>query len=236
MEPIVDAEKILLLIENHGLAIVILFFFIIWLRPKVDDMWNAIMNLAKRPEPEPAKKEESLSVKVEKGKDLAGKMQRYIQSMLGEFRSDRVYIFQYHNGGRGVGGIDFIKVSCTYETVTLGTRPQQKWLQQMPITLLWAFVRLIDAGVGVVCPCIEECFSETDASTYETLRIQGIKSCYCVGLYSDSREPIGFVGVDYCASKRTWTKEELTKLQIHAERLSAMFCASGHESCEIKER
>ena len=230
-----DIEKILTLIENHGLTLIALVVLVGWLRPKVDDMWAAIMKLAARPEHPLPVPEDSLSVKVERGKELAGKIKRYIQTMLGEFRADRVYIFQYHNGGRGVGGIDFIKVSCTYETVTIGTRPQQKWLQQMPITLVWSFVRLIDTGVGVVCPCIEECFSETDASTYETLRTQGIKSCYCVGLYSDTREPIGFVGVDYCGERREWSKDEMTKLQIHAERLSAMFCAAGHESCLLKQ-
>lgn len=225
-------ETTLRLIENHGLTLIALVILVGWLRPKVDDMWAAIMKMAARPEPPPH--EDSLSVKVERGKELAAKVQRYIQTMLGDFLADRVYIFQYHNGGRGVGNIDFIKVSCSYEVVTLGTRPQQKCLQQMPITLVWAFVHLIDAGVGVVCPCVEECFSETDASTYETLRVQGIKSCYCVGLYSDTREPLGFVGVDYCSEKREWSKEELTKLQIHAERLSAMFCAAGNESCMLK--
>ena len=224
-------EQILKLIENHGLVLIALILLVFWLRPKIDDMWAAIMKLASRPEPPVPVQEDSLSVKVERGKELAGKIKRYIQTMLGEYRADRVYIFQYHNGGRGVGGIDFIKVSCTYETVTIGTRPQQRWLQAMPITLVWAFVRLIDAGVGVVCPCIEHCFRETDASTYETLRAQGIKSVYCVGLFSDSREPIGFVGIDYCSAKRELTKDELVKLQIHAERISAMFCAAGHESC-----
>ena len=45
-----DIEKILTLIENHGLTLIALVVLVGWLRPKVDDMWAAIMKLAARPE------------------------------------------------------------------------------------------------------------------------------------------------------------------------------------------
>lgn len=227
-------ERILSLIENYGLTLLAVVLLVAWIRPKADEAWGVLIARAKRPEQAPAPKEDSLSVKVERGKELASQVQRYIQSMMGDFRADRVYVFQYHNGGRGVGNIDFIKISCSYEVVSLGTSPQQQWLQRMPITLCWAFIRLIDSGIGVFCPDIEECFYNTDASTYETLARQGVKSVYCVGLYSDTRAPLGFIGVDYCSVHREWSAEEKTKLQIHAERVSAMLCAAGHESCMMR--
>ena len=215
-------------IENHGLTLVLLLMLILWLKPKADEMWTTFVRMAN-----PAPKE-PLAERLRRSNELNEKIMRSLQGLVGEYRAQRAYVFQFHNGCAGVTGVPFAKTSCTHEVVTLGVRPQQKWLQDMPVTLVWSFVRLFETGLGVVCPDIAACFAETDASTYETLRVQGVKSVYCCALRSDTRDILGFVGLDYCNEYRELSSEELTKLQIHAERIAAMFCSAGHEMCSMR--
>lgn len=222
-------ETTLRMIENHGLTLIAIILLVAWLRPKLDDMWRLLFDLAR---PKPAEK--PLQERLAKSMDLNGKVMSLLRAVQPEFKASRAYIFTYHNGGKNVLGIDYAKVSCTYEVVALGIKPQQAWLQAMPVTMVWAFVKLINSGMGVICPCIEECFRETDSSTYETLRMQNIKSCYCVGLYSDNRMPIGFLGVDYCENVVELSEDQVDKLKIFAERIATLFCLAGNELCGCK--
>lgn len=225
-------ETTLRMIENHGLTLIAIILLVMWLRPKLDEMWRLLFDLAK---PKPAEPEQpTLPDRLAKSMDLNGKVMSLLRAVQPEFKASRAYIFTYHNGGKNVLGIDYAKVSCTYEVVALGVKPQQAWMQAMPVTMVWAFVKLINSGLGVICPCIEQCFAETDASTYETLRMQGIKSCYCVGLYSDNRMPIGFIGVDYCDRTVELTEDQVDKLKIFAERIATLFCLAGNELCACK--
>lgn len=224
-------ETTLRMIETHGLTLVAIVLLVAWLRPKLDDMWRLLFDLARQ---KPAEK--PLHKRLAESMDLDGKVMALLRSVQPEFKASRAYIFTYHNGGKNVLGIDYAKVSCTYEVVALGIKPQQAWMQAMPVTMMWAFVRLINSGVGVVCPCIEECFRDTDASTYETLKMQNIKSCYCVGLYSDNRMPIGFLGIDYCDTHTELSEDQIDKLKFFAERIATLFCLACDEPCACKTK
>lgn len=221
-------EIVFKLLEKHVLSLVALVLIVFWLYPKMDDVWKLLIKLA-TPKEEP--KKVSTSKKLEAAAIMDDKLMNVLRSVLTEFRASRAYIFSYHNGGENVMGQSFAKVSCTHEVVALGINPQMSWLQNMPKTLVHAFTRMIDSGLGVFCPCIEECFIETDVSTYQTLHQQGIKSCYCVGLYSEGRFPMGFLGIDFCTERVTLTESQYDKLKIMAERVATIFCLSGHKLC-----
>ena len=228
-------ETTLRLIENHGFVVVALFLLVFWIRPKLDEMWQLLIEMAKRqPKPEPEKR--PVVERMRESDATDDKIMALLRAILTDMRCSRAYVFSYHNGGENVLGQSFSKVSCTHEVVALGVRPQQSLLQQMPKTLVYTFTRMIDSGIGVFCPCIEKCFMETDVSTYQTLIQQGIKSCYCVGLYSDARAPIGFLGVDFCDTKTVLTDEQFERLKLMAERAATTFCNNGHQLCNHREQ
>ena len=229
-----NLEPLIKLFENHALSLVALIFIVFWLYPKLDEVWNLLMKLAnpvKQSDSEAARK---LREKLERSDIMDEKVMSALRSLLTEFRASRAYIFSYHNGGENILGCSFSRVSCTHEVVALGINPQIAWLQNMPKTLMHAFTRMIDSGLGVFCPCIEECFKEVDASTYQTLLYQGIKSCYCVGLNSEAMVPIGFIGIDFCNEATVLTDIQFEKLKIISERVATIFCLSGHKLCGAK--
>jgi len=226
-------EELLQRIENHGLALIALILVIYWLKPKVDDMWSTIMDMAKtkREKDSEDRNTRKFPDTVIDTMELDAKIMNVLRQIQGEFKADRVYIFSFHNGGKNILGMDFAKVSCTHEIVALGIQPMQRWLQNMPVTLVHAFARLILTGVGVICPSIEQCFKDTDSSTYETLRAQGIKSCYCCGLMSDGGLPIGFLGIDYVDDYEKLEPSAIDKLKTFTERVATLFCLAGHFAC-----
>lgn len=215
-----DIEKILTLIENHGITLVFLLVLVAWLRPKLDDMWKLLMKMA-NPDKEPTEQ------CIERANAADDQIMAILRAIQKEFRASRAYVFQYHNGGENIMGGAFSRVSCTHEVVALGITRQQPFLQRMPKTLVHAFTKLIDSGIGVFCPCIESCFMDTDASTYEILHQQGIVSVYCAGLFSDRRFPMGFVGVDYCTEKIEFTESQMDKLKFFAERVATVISMSS---------
>ena len=221
-------ETTLRMIENHGLTLIAIILLVAWLRPKIDDMWRLIMGMA-NPEKEPMDK------RLERSNECDDKIMAILRAVQTEFRCDRAYVFQYHNGGENMLGNRFSRTSCTHEVVALGVPRQQQLLQNMPKTLVHSFTKLIDSGVGVFCPCIQSCFMETDASTYETLAQQGIVSVYCAGLYSDARFPIGFLGIDFCTQKTELTEAQFDMLKLFAERAATTFCMAGNKLCRVQE-
>ena len=235
-----DAEAFFQFIKVYGVSTAILVFVILWLRTILNQLFSIMfeklrdaMFQDKEDVKEALAKAEQAEMEAKRARmkhilDLNDKVMTRLRATLVDFKASRVYVFCYHNGGKNLMGFDFAKTSCTHEVVALGVKPQQLLLQNLPVTFVWAFIKAILAGVGIICPSIETCFKDTDSSTYETLRVQNIKSVYCFGLYGDDNTPFGFFGVDYVDEEVTLTAQEIEHLRVIAVRLSALFCMAEH--------
>ena len=240
-----NEATILEFVKVHGISTAFLAILIIWLRAVLNQLFSLLLEklrevmfqndtAAKKAAADAEVAEmEAKRARMKQILALNDKVMASLRAALVEFKASRVYVFCYHNGGKNLMGFDFAKTSCTHEVVALGVKPQQTLLQNMPVTFVWAFVKAINAGIGVICPSIEECFRDTDSSTYETLRVQGIKSVYCFGLYSDDNTPIGFFGVDYVEKETTLTSSEIDHLKAIGVRLSTLFCMAGNPFCNL---
>ena len=240
-----DAEAFFQFIKVYGVSTAILVFVILWLRTILNQLFSIMfeklrdaMFQDKEDVKEALAKAEQAEMEAKRARmkhilDLNDKVMTRLRATLVDFKASRVYVFCYHNGGKNLMGFDFAKTSCTHEVVALGVKPQQLLLQNLPVTFVWAFIKAILAGVGIICPSIETCFKDTDSSTYETLRVQNIKSVYCFGLYGDDNTPLGFFGVDYVDEEVTLTAQEIEHLRVIAVWLSALFCMAGHPFCNL---
>lgn len=240
-----DVEAFFQFIKVYGISTAILVFVIIWLRSILNQLFSIMfeelreaMFQGKENAKEALVKAEQAEMEAKRARmkhilDLNDKVMSCLRATLAEFKASRVYVFCYHNGGKNLIGFDFAKTSCTHEVVALGVRPQQPTLQNLPVTFVWAFIKSILAGVGIICPSIETCFKDTDSSMYETLRVQNIKSVYCFGLYEDDNTPIGFFGVDYVDEEVTLTAQEIDHLKTIGVRLSTLLCMAGHPFCNL---
>ena len=138
-----------------------------------------------------------------------------------EFKGDRVYIFEYHNGGHSISGIDFLKASNTYEVVNTRIQPQQISLQNLPVWV-FAFWNVKVLNREVICRKVEDIQKE-DLGAYQVLKQQGVNALYIIGLYDAKGYPIGFFGIDYISNKMPYKDENFKKqIEILSYQISGL--------------
>ena len=218
--------EILELSRTYGVPLVLLLGLVLYLRPKVDEAWKLLMKRAASEEKKLEKFRENFIPHLE----VNSRIKALLAQILAAMKADRVYCFSYHNGGQSIAGIDFQRMSCIHEVVSLGTRPQQPIFQNLPITLFCLFNMKVVKRTEIRCSDIQ-CFADEDAAILETLKAQGVKSIFAWGLYDLSGLPIGFIGVEYCKDFRDLSDQEYDELKSVADRVSTMMCLSEAAAC-----
>ena len=139
--------SILELFQNYGLVITILLIAISLAyliiknstkrireqEEKIDSLYDKIDDLVKNSSDKHDKYD--LTNKFTSFAENAGKIQIQLYHLLQVFGADRISIFEFHNGGKNLAGVEFKKCSNTYEAVSLEIKPNQKELQNLPLSL-----------------------------------------------------------------------------------------------------
>lgn len=124
-------------------------------------------------------------------------------------KSDRVYLFLFHNGGKALSGLSFQKMSCVNEVVGLGIAPcsaQSQMLHRGNFSFLNSALKK-DGLYFVPDTSVVE---KEDTFSYCFFKSRHAQSTYIAALKDSNGYIIGFIGVDYCA-KNTKVDEELIK-------------------------
>ena len=107
--------------------------------------------------------------------------------------ASRCYVFLFHNGTSSFGGVPFLKMTNTHETVSKGISPEIANLRDMPlreiITWLPDFLEH---------KCHEQIVAQADPVLKALLEAQGIaRLIVCPIFFPDRMEPVGYVGLDF---------------------------------------
>lgn len=239
------SEEVLILVDRYGLPLVVLVLGAIWLRPKLDRLIDIVLRTFEKTTTIERKDEEktrNYSENLPAYIDVAGQITRLLRDYMRDVEADRCYVFQYHNGGHNVAGLDFVKCSNTHEVVARGITPQMGNLQSLPISMFFLWNKRIVDHNFVQCADIQ-CFAdEGDYTSYEILKNQDIKSVYVVGIYDlTNKVPLGFIGVDYCRDYYPMDDEQFERLIDLAGKVSALLCVAEYSQCQmlshaVKER
>ena len=218
--------------DTGGPVVAVVLLMFLFIKPKLAEILSIVLGISRKDETHSKELPDIMLSTMELNKQIS----ELLDAFRRRINASRIYIFSYHNGGHSISGLNFIRASCTHELVSLGTRPQQMLLQNLPITMFCAFNQKVLNKDGVRCEDIS-CFAENDPSTYETLKMQGIKSIYCVGLYSGSGTPIGFLGVDYCDKNTEMSDSGFYELESLGIRVSSLMCLTDNRNplCSIQE-
>lgn len=204
--PIAEIIKI---IENHGITFVITAW-VLWYLFKVANVFYVKFE-RKMISTHAKELKERWPQTIEKNNLI----HQLLYKAMYEFKWDRVYIFEYHNGGHSISGIDFLKASNTYEVVNNRIQPQQISLQNLPV---WVFaywnVRVLNRQT--ICKKVDDIERE-DLWAYQILKQNGVRSVYIIWLYDAKGYPIGFFWVDYIADDMPKFTDEMHR---DIERLS----------------
>jgi len=137
-----------------------------------------------------------------------------------EFKADRVWITQFHNGGNFFPtGKSMHKFSVFYEVAKSGISTVSTVFNNIPCSLYpKAFEQLME-GKGIF---IND-YKDNKVATYGlrgAAESAGTKSTYLIPLFTLDEKYIGNIGVDFVSKKKRLTKDEWEHLQIKAGRIS----------------
>ena len=113
-----------------------------------------------------------------------------------ETKARRSSIVKYHNGGRGINGQPFLKMSMTHEDLVAGITPLMGDFKEQFRNLLGLFVSTVDTKDICFIANRNE-LKERDASMYEFMAIRNINTLFGISIKDKSDYPIGFVCLEF---------------------------------------
>lgn len=136
-----------------------------------------------------------------------------------EFKVDRVWITQFHNGGHFYPtGKSIAKFSVIYETVAANTTSIQSNFQNIPVNLFTKSMNRLLENDLINIPD----FSDDAVATYGLKYIaeeSGCKSAYLFAIKTLDDKFIGVLGLDYTKKKVKLSADNINHLTIHASSL-----------------
>jgi hypothetical protein len=137
-----------------------------------------------------------------------------------EFKGDRVWIAQFHNGGNFYPtGKSIQKFSIFYEVTKAGVSSVAHTFNNIPCSLYpKTFEHMMEGNAIYIND-----YLDPKVATYglkEAAKSVGTKSTYLVPLFTLDEKYIGNIGVDFVSKKKRLTKDEWEHFQIKAGRIA----------------
>jgi hypothetical protein len=145
-----------------------------------------------------------------------------IEHIKEEFKADRVWITQFHNGGNFYPtGKSMAKFSVMYETVDIGVNSIQSNFHNIPVNLFSKSINQLLLNDVIEIPD----FKDDNVATYGLKYIAedtGCRSEYLFSIKTIDGRFIGTLGLDYTKRKTKLDMESINHLQVHASSLGGV--------------
>jgi len=166
------------------------------------------------------KRTEKLKDKVKESIQDSSLITDELEEIREEFKGDRVWITQFHNGGNFLpSGKSIQKFSVFYEVTKVGVSSVSHIFSNIPCSLYPKTFEHMMGGQGIFIPS----FTDPRVATYGlkgAAESVGTKSSFLVPLFTLDEKYMGNVGIDFVTKKKKLTKDEWEHFQIKAGRLA----------------
>lgn len=149
----------------------------------------------------------------------------YLKQMIINTKATRSFVVRYHNGGRDMAAVPFLKCSITNEVTNAGVKPIMSEFQNQFRSIMAGVCEEIDRkGYSYVTP--NEKSELIDPATIELMKDRGIKYMYCRALRNQNNYIIGFVAVTFMINNQEKPNEEIIDLCLKdkSQKISALLC------------
>ena len=225
-----DVEPVLSLIERYGIlsiAVVVLALFTLFLvkwvlkksaaeTQRYVDMTNKLVEVL---ENKKDNKDEISNEVIDKHAKINDKIQRLLYNILNQIDGDRVMIYEYHNGGKTISGVNFIKCTCTYDVTDLGIPSKKFEHANMPISTHYLWNKILLQKGPILCPNTQ---LEDDAYVAQIFKTEGVKSYYSFLLLDYDTKPVGFMTVEFLNNIKRLDEEDMNFLNNQALTISGL--------------
>lgn len=216
-------SEIARLISEYGIAVVLLAAMVVlflFLGKRLSNAIGALIEMsAKTPFIKHTKEEEESN----RHKNFLIDLQ--LENLLNETCANRTSFFEYHNGGYGVTGRSFQKMSVMNEKVDLNTAPLMSSYQNLP--------RRIYPVLNDELSQSGECYfdninylKEHDIISYHWWTARGVKSVYVKAVVDNIKDIIlGFITVEYVSDICGQIKQTQLQISKAAQRIGGVLQA-----------
>lgn len=117
-----------------------------------------------------------------------------LQSLLSSTKSNRAYVFRYHNGLAAVNSVPFFFQTMTHEVISPGTPRVIRFEQRVPASMNLA---VSNRFVQNRCATIEHADDDRDSQNYWYFQIRGARALVRCPIFMENGDLFGFIGIDY---------------------------------------
>ena len=149
----------------------------------------------------------------------ANKIQIQLYHLLQNFGAERISIYEFHNGGKNLAGVEFKKCSNTYEAVSLEIKPIIKEMQNLPLSVNPLWSKILSTRDDIAISSVEK-LEDTFLKAY--LMSQSIKTYYATILQDYDNTPIGFITLEYYKHQIDLTEDQLEEFNEIAIKISVL--------------
>ena len=145
-----------------------------------------------------------------------------MESIREDFKSDRVWLLQFHNGGHFYPtGKSIQKFSMVYEVLSNSVVPCQHQFQNIPVSLFSKGINTLHKGNVV---SIEDTMMSDKQYEGFTSVVPGagVKSTYIFPIYNIKNEFIAVVGVDFTENKTSLDISQLVEIEVEVSTIGGV--------------
>ena len=136
--------------------------------------------------------------------------------------ADRVVVVQYHNGTKNLKNLDFLRMTCSHESITPGLRAKQLFINGLPVSAYNYLTlatcdkesrQLVDISV----------LKDIDTYTYELFVDDGAESVLISPLKDEHNLTFGYVLIEFATpTPKVSTNEFLTYADTYVMRIATL--------------
>jgi hypothetical protein len=145
-----------------------------------------------------------------------------IEEIRDEFKADRVWITQFHNGGNFYPtGKSMAKFSIIYETVNVNVSSIQTNFRNIPVNLFSKSINELLENNTIVIPD----YKDETVATYGLKYIAETTDCksgYLFAIKTIDDKFIGTLGIDYTKQTMNLSQQSINEIEKHASLLGGV--------------
>lgn len=198
-------ESILKLIDNYSISFVISALVIYTLVQVV----NILLDKLKYSSFAVNKKHDQL---LEVRKKISVPLIEHMRKAMFKAGANRAFIYEYHNGVVSLGGLPFMKMSLSFETVD-NTFPIQHLRENISFNPFQSMMVMLDENGFII---VDRNAKTTAIShvVYSMMEEHDIDICVCAKIVNSKGHTIGMVGLDYVKGN--------TDFNLHAQSIEGV--------------
>lgn len=173
-------DQWLLLIDRYGLPLIALVIIIVWLAPKLNQLWETVFKVPPN------------NIKVENLFRTDQEINQVLAEIVNKMHVGWATVWQFHNGSITMMGIPFLRVSATHSQTMRGYARHAELFQGMSTSLLGDLSPLLTELIVRVTP-----ESPSHAAIGSSMKAMGIRTMYGVPLFNACNVLIGVLTISF---------------------------------------